>query len=135
MIVKLQFKRGKWAEMMEAYNEMLTYIRTAVTRNYSEKVRPSVLVLGERAPRQDSIASAARKLPPSGLALDLFPPVLCALSGDQQDPRFGVGLAADGAPSGARASFLGMGCRCMRGWVAVACGLPVGMGLPRPEWW
>jgi hypothetical protein len=39
MIVKLQFTRGKWAEMMQAYNEMLTYIRSAVTRNYSEKVR------------------------------------------------------------------------------------------------
>eukprot|EP00967_Tisochrysis_lutea_P013758 scaffold15409_cov35-Tisochrysis_lutea.AAC.2 len=45
MIVKLQFKRGKWAEMMAAYKEMLTYIRSAVTRNYSEKVINKILDL------------------------------------------------------------------------------------------
>jgi len=45
MIVKLQFKRGKWAEMMEAYRELLTYIKSAVTRNYSEKVINKILDL------------------------------------------------------------------------------------------
>jgi len=53
MIVKLQFKRGKWAEMMEAYNEMLTYIRTAVTRNYSEKVINKILDLVSGSQQMD----------------------------------------------------------------------------------
>ena len=37
-VVKLQFKRGRYTEMMAAYREMLTFIKSAVTRNYSEKV-------------------------------------------------------------------------------------------------
>jgi len=45
MIVKLQFKRGKWAEMMTAYKQMLLYIKSAVTRNYSEKVINKILDL------------------------------------------------------------------------------------------
>ncbi|MCD7453661.1 COP9/signalosome complex subunit Csn2 [Datura stramonium] len=35
--VKLYYKLGKYKEMMGAYREMLTYIKSAVTRNYSEK--------------------------------------------------------------------------------------------------
>ncbi|KAK4581255.1 hypothetical protein RGQ29_024789 [Quercus rubra] len=35
--VKLYYRLGKYAEMMQAYREMLTYIKSAVTRNYSEK--------------------------------------------------------------------------------------------------
>ncbi|KAG0481592.1 hypothetical protein HPP92_012450 [Vanilla planifolia] len=35
--VKLYYRLGKHKEMMEAYREMLTYIKSAVTRNYSEK--------------------------------------------------------------------------------------------------
>lgn len=35
--VKLYYKLGKYKEMMEAYRDMLTYIKSAVTRNYSEK--------------------------------------------------------------------------------------------------
>ncbi|KAK8952846.1 COP9 signalosome complex subunit 2 [Platanthera guangdongensis] len=35
--VKLYYRLGKYKEMMEAYREMLTYIRSSVTRNYSEK--------------------------------------------------------------------------------------------------
>jgi hypothetical protein len=35
--VKLYYKLGKYTEMMEAYREMLTYIKSSVTRNYSEK--------------------------------------------------------------------------------------------------
>merc|ERR1719240_627665 len=37
-MVKLEFKRGRYDDMMTAYNQMLTYIKSAVTRNYSEKV-------------------------------------------------------------------------------------------------
>ena len=32
-VVKLQFKRGRYTEMMAAYREMLTFIKSAVTRN------------------------------------------------------------------------------------------------------
>ncbi|KAL4297721.1 hypothetical protein GQ457_12G026640 [Hibiscus cannabinus] len=35
--VKLYYRLGKYNEMMDAYREMLTYIKSAVTRNYSEK--------------------------------------------------------------------------------------------------
>lgn len=35
--VKLYYRLGKYKEMMESYRVMLTYIRSAVTRNYSEK--------------------------------------------------------------------------------------------------
>jgi COP9 signalosome complex subunit 2 len=41
--VKLYFKLGKHLEMMKSYREMLTYIRSAVTRNYGEKVINSIL--------------------------------------------------------------------------------------------
>jgi len=44
-MVKLEFKRGKYDEMMKAYKQMLTYIKSAVTRNYSEKVINKVLDL------------------------------------------------------------------------------------------
>lgn len=35
--VKLYYRLGRYKEMTEAYREMLTYIKSAVTRNYSEK--------------------------------------------------------------------------------------------------
>ncbi|OAY72989.1 COP9 signalosome complex subunit 2 [Ananas comosus] len=35
--VKLYYRLVKYKEMMDAYREMLTYIKSAVTRNYSEK--------------------------------------------------------------------------------------------------
>ncbi|WRX34592.1 Proteasome alpha-subunit [Theobroma cacao] len=35
--VKLYYRLGRYKEMMDAYREMLTYIKSAVTRNYSEK--------------------------------------------------------------------------------------------------
>lgn len=34
---------GKYKEMMDAYREMLTYIKSAVTRNYSEKCINNIL--------------------------------------------------------------------------------------------
>lgn len=42
-IVKLKFRLGKFQEMIVRYKEMLTYIRSAVTRNYSEKCINSIL--------------------------------------------------------------------------------------------
>ena len=44
-MVKVHFKRGQHEAMIGAYKEMLTYIKSAVTRNYSEKVINKVLDL------------------------------------------------------------------------------------------
>eukprot|EP00271_Cylindrocystis_brebissonii_P007584 TRINITY_DN2114_c0_g1_i1.p1 TRINITY_DN2114_c0_g1~~TRINITY_DN2114_c0_g1_i1.p1 ORF type:complete len:449 (+),score=140.52 TRINITY_DN2114_c0_g1_i1:158-1504(+) len=41
--VKLHYREGRHAEMMKAYREMLTYIKSAVTRNYSEKCINKIL--------------------------------------------------------------------------------------------
>ena len=42
-IVKLRFRLGDFSNMIVRYKEMLTYIRSAVTRNYSEKCINSIL--------------------------------------------------------------------------------------------
>lgn len=42
-IVKLKFRMGEFQQMITRYKEMLTYIRSAVTRNYSEKCINSIL--------------------------------------------------------------------------------------------
>ncbi|KAL5719444.1 COP9/signalosome complex subunit Csn2 [Ranunculus cassubicifolius] len=41
--VKLYYRLGKFKDMMENYREMLTYIKSAVTRNYSEKCISSIM--------------------------------------------------------------------------------------------
>eukprot|EP00850_Spirogloea_muscicola_P012777 SM000084S23113 [mRNA] locus=s84:225342:228677:+ [translate_table: standard] len=41
--VKLHYRLGHQRQMMGAYHEMLTYIRSAVTRNYSEKCINNIL--------------------------------------------------------------------------------------------
>lgn len=41
--VKLYYRLGKYKEMMDAYREMLTYIKSAVTRNYSEKCLNNIM--------------------------------------------------------------------------------------------
>ena len=41
--VKLHYRIGNYKEMMDAYREMLTYIKSAVTRNYSEKCINNIL--------------------------------------------------------------------------------------------
>ena len=70
-MVKLHFKRGKHEEMMKAYKQMLTYIKSAVTRNYSEKA--SQTRGGEAAP------------PPAVcLALRSPSPTTALRAGDQQ---------------------------------------------------
>jgi len=52
-MVKLQLKLKKFADMMAAYKEMLTYIKSAVTRNYSEKVINKVLDLVSNSQQMD----------------------------------------------------------------------------------
>lgn len=42
-MTKINFKQGKYSVMMEKYKQLLTYIKAAVTRNYSEKSINSIL--------------------------------------------------------------------------------------------
>ncbi|KAI1092944.1 PCI-domain-containing protein [Rostrohypoxylon terebratum] len=35
--IKLEFRLGRWEQAVEHYTELLTYVKSAVTRNYSEK--------------------------------------------------------------------------------------------------
>ncbi|XP_003741080.1 COP9 signalosome complex subunit 2 [Galendromus occidentalis] len=42
-MVKINFRLGQYEEMMSRYKQLLSYIRTAVTRNYSEKSINSIL--------------------------------------------------------------------------------------------
>lgn len=42
-IVKLKFRMNEFGDMMARYKEMLTYIRSAVTRNYSERSINAIL--------------------------------------------------------------------------------------------
>ncbi|XP_078572983.1 COP9 signalosome complex subunit 2 isoform X1 [Branchiostoma floridae x Branchiostoma japonicum] len=42
-MIKINFKLGNYEEMMKRYKQLLTYIKTAVTRNYSEKSINSIL--------------------------------------------------------------------------------------------
>jgi len=52
-MVKLHFKQGNHDTMMTAYKQMLTYIKSAVTRNYSEKVINKVLDLVSASQKMD----------------------------------------------------------------------------------
>ena len=65
-IVKLHFKLGNHAEMMLSYRKMLTYIRSAVTRNYGEKVINSIL---------DAVSGS----PDLALLQEFYETTLCAL--------------------------------------------------------
>lgn len=42
-MIKINFKLGKYVEMMTRYKQLLTYIKSAVTRNHSEKSINSIL--------------------------------------------------------------------------------------------
>uniref|UniRef100_K1Q5I4 COP9 signalosome complex subunit 2 n=1 Tax=Magallana gigas TaxID=29159 RepID=K1Q5I4_MAGGI len=42
-MIKINFKLGNFPEMMKRYKQLLTYIKSAVTRNYSEKSINSIL--------------------------------------------------------------------------------------------
>jgi COP9 signalosome complex subunit 2 len=66
-VVKLEFKRKRYAEMMVAYKQMLTYIKSAVTRNYSEKVINKVLDLVQAGSTSQPAGSEA-----GAQALDLL---------------------------------------------------------------
>ena len=78
-MVKLEFKRGRYEDMMAAYKQMLTYIKSAVTRNYSEKVINKVLDLVS-AP--GACADEARQL---ALLHDFYETTLTALQEAKND--------------------------------------------------
>lgn len=42
-MIKIHFKLANYAEMMKRYKELLTYIKSAVVRNYSERSINSIL--------------------------------------------------------------------------------------------
>lgn len=42
-MIKINFKLGNFKEMMTRYKQLLTYIKSAVTRNHSEKSINSIL--------------------------------------------------------------------------------------------
>ena len=50
--VMVHFKAGNFEQMMKTYHELLTYVKTAVTRNYSEKVINYIL---------DSVSSSSNQ--------------------------------------------------------------------------
>lgn len=52
--VKLYYRLGKYKEMMDTYRVMLTYIKSAVTRNYSEKCINNIMDFVSGPASQDS---------------------------------------------------------------------------------
>lgn len=53
--VKLYYRLGKHKEMMDTYRVMLTYIKSAVTRNYSEKCINNIMDFVSGSASQNSI--------------------------------------------------------------------------------
>ncbi|KAF2089985.1 PCI-domain-containing protein [Saccharata proteae CBS 121410] len=51
--IKLEFKLGRYAQAIEHYQELLTYVKSAVTRNYSEKSINNMLDFIEKAAEDD----------------------------------------------------------------------------------
>ncbi|KAK4697894.1 COP9 signalosome complex subunit 2, partial [Lecanoromycetidae sp. Uapishka_2] len=51
--VKLEFKLGKYDKAVEHYTELLTYVKSAVTRNYSEKSINNMLDFIEKGAEDD----------------------------------------------------------------------------------
>ncbi|KAL2054155.1 hypothetical protein ABVK25_005694 [Lepraria finkii] len=51
--VKLEFKLGKYDKAVEHYTELLTYVKSAVTRNYSEKSINNILDFIEKGAEDD----------------------------------------------------------------------------------
>lgn len=55
--VMLYFKAGDFEQMMKSYQELLTYVKTAVTRNYSEKIFTKERFVLWRRPRMSACGS------------------------------------------------------------------------------
>lgn len=52
--IKLEFKMGRYDDAVEHYKELLTYVRSAVTRNYSEKSINNMLDYIEKGAEDES---------------------------------------------------------------------------------
>lgn len=75
--VKLYYKLGKYIEMMDAYRVMLTYIKSAVTRNYSEKCINNIM---------DFVSGSASQN--FGLLQEFYQTTLRALEEAKNEVRF-----------------------------------------------
>ncbi|KAF2757308.1 PCI-domain-containing protein [Pseudovirgaria hyperparasitica] len=59
--IKLEFKLKRYAKAAEHYQELLTYVKSAVTRNYSEKSINSMLDFIEKAAEDDEAHQCMEK--------------------------------------------------------------------------
>ncbi|KAK8192355.1 PCI domain-containing protein [Phyllosticta paracitricarpa] len=68
--IKLEFKLGRYSQAVEHYQELLTYVKSAVTRNYSEKSINNMLDFIEKAAEDDEAYKCMEKF--YALTLDSF---------------------------------------------------------------
>ncbi|KAI1392531.1 PCI-domain-containing protein [Hypoxylon trugodes] len=59
--IKLEFRLGKYAEAVDHYTELLTYVKSAVTRNYSEKSINNMLDYIEKESENDEARQAMER--------------------------------------------------------------------------
>ncbi|KAF2022329.1 PCI-domain-containing protein [Aaosphaeria arxii CBS 175.79] len=68
--IKLEFKLGRYEQAVEHFKELLTYVKSAVTRNYSEKSINNMLDFIEKAAEDAEAYSCMEKF--YALTLDTF---------------------------------------------------------------
>lgn len=68
--IKLEFRLGKYDDAVEHYVELLTYVKSAVTRNYSEKSITNMLDFVEKESESDAAQKCLEKF--YSLTLDCF---------------------------------------------------------------
>ncbi|KAF7535747.1 hypothetical protein G7054_g5129 [Neopestalotiopsis clavispora] len=68
--IKLEFKLGKYDDAVEHYTELLTYVKSAVTRNYSEKSITNMLDFVEKEAGNEQAQKCLEKF--YSLTLDCF---------------------------------------------------------------
>ncbi|KAF1830416.1 COP9 signalosome complex subunit 2 [Decorospora gaudefroyi] len=68
--IKLEFKLGRYDQAVEHYKELLTYVKSAVTRNYSEKSINNMLDFIEKAAEDADAYRCMEKF--YALTLDIF---------------------------------------------------------------
>ena len=74
-MVKLRFTRQEYSKMMDSYAKLLTYIRSAVTRNNSEKVINALI---------EFVSTSTDMV----LLQDFYEKTLTALASSKNDVRF-----------------------------------------------
>ncbi|PKS09605.1 hypothetical protein jhhlp_004223 [Lomentospora prolificans] len=68
--IKLEFLHGKYDKVVEHYAELLTYVKSAVTRNYSEKSINNMLDFIEKGSQDEASAKCVEQV--YSLTLDSF---------------------------------------------------------------